>query len=89
MSQPIRGQNGHFVFPINPKNTNLVGDVEILVTLKYVAFCLAFSEKKSKMSQSIRDFASCQVSLNSVEQFQRRSQKCESLCWTDGTDGVL
>ena len=23
MSQPIRGQGGHFVFPLGPKNTNL------------------------------------------------------------------
>ena len=30
MPQPIRGQGGHFVFPIGPKNTNLVQDVEIL-----------------------------------------------------------
>ena len=27
MSQPIRGQGGHLVFPISPKNTNLVEDV--------------------------------------------------------------
>ena len=26
MPQPIRGQGGHFVFPIGPKNTNLVED---------------------------------------------------------------
>ena len=31
MSQPIRGQGSHLVFPIGPKNTNLVGDVEILL----------------------------------------------------------
>ena len=30
MSQPIRGQGGHLVFPIGPKNTNLVEDVQIL-----------------------------------------------------------
>ena len=50
MSQPIRGQGGHLVFSIGPKNTNLVEDVEILLPVK--------------------------VSLNSVQQFQRRSQKC-------------
>ena len=32
MHQPIRGQGGHRVFPIGPKNTNLVEDVEILST---------------------------------------------------------
>ena len=40
MSQPIRGQGGHLVFPIGPKNTNLVEDVE---------FRSVVSEEKSKM----------------------------------------
>ena len=31
MSQPIRRQGGHLVFPIGPKNTKLVGVVEILL----------------------------------------------------------
>ena len=31
MSQPIRGQGGHLVFPIGPKNTNFVEDVEKFV----------------------------------------------------------
>ena len=35
MSQPIRGQGGHLVFPIGPKNTNLVKDVEILLSVKF------------------------------------------------------
>ena len=35
MSQPIRGQGGHFVFPIGPKNTNLVEEVEILLPIKF------------------------------------------------------
>ena len=35
MSQPIRGQGGHLVFPIGPKNTNLVEDVEILLPVKF------------------------------------------------------
>ena len=35
MSQPIRGQGGHFVFLIGPKNTNLVEDVEILLPVKF------------------------------------------------------
>ena len=35
MSQPIRGQGGHLVFPISPKNTNLVEDVEILLPVKF------------------------------------------------------
>ena len=35
MAQPIRGQGGHLVFPISPKNTNLVEDVEILLPVKF------------------------------------------------------
>ena len=35
MSQPIRGQGGHLVFLIRPKNTNLVEDVEILLPVKF------------------------------------------------------
>ena len=38
MSQPIRGQGGHLVFPISPKNTNLVEDVEILLPVKFSWF---------------------------------------------------
>ena len=37
MSQPIRGQGGHLVFPIGPKNTNLVEDIAFLLPVK---FCL-------------------------------------------------
>ena len=35
MSQPIRVQGGHLVFPISPKNTNLVEEVEILLPVKF------------------------------------------------------
>ena len=35
MSQPIRGQGGHLVFPVGPQNTNLVEDVEILLPVKF------------------------------------------------------
>ena len=35
MSQPIRGQGGYLVFPIDPKNTNLVEDIEILLPVKF------------------------------------------------------
>ena len=35
MSQPIRGQGGHLVFPIDLKNTNLAEDVEILLPDKF------------------------------------------------------
>ena len=36
MSQPIRGQGGHLVFLIGPKNTNLVEDVEMLLSVKFL-----------------------------------------------------
>ena len=35
MSQPMRGQGGHLVFPIGLKNTNLVEGVEILLPVKF------------------------------------------------------
>ena len=35
MSQPIRGQGGHLLFPIGPKNTNLVKDIEILLSVNF------------------------------------------------------
>ena len=35
MSQPIRDQGSHLVFPIGPKNTNLVEDNEILLLDKF------------------------------------------------------
>ena len=46
--------------------------------------------EKHKPGRGRWDLASCQVSLNSVQRFQRRSWKCESLR-TDGrtTDGAL
>ena len=36
MSQPIRGRDGHLVFRINPKNTNLIEDVEIFLPVKFL-----------------------------------------------------
>ena len=35
MSQPIRVRGGHFVFPIGPKNTNFVEDVDIVLPVKF------------------------------------------------------
>ena len=35
MSQPIRGQDGHLLFPIGTKKTNLVEDIEILLPFKF------------------------------------------------------
>ena len=54
MSHPIRGQGGHLVFTIGPKNLNLVEDVEFLLPVKCRWIRLAISEEKSKMSQPIK-----------------------------------
>ena len=35
MSKSIRDQSGHLVFPIGPKNTNFVEDIEILHPVKF------------------------------------------------------
>ena len=111
MSQPIRGQGGHLVFPIGRKNTNLVEGFEILLPVKFcwILFsgfreevknvsanqrpgrpsCFSDQPEKHKLGRGRWDLAFCQVSLNSVQRFQRRSGKCESLRRTDGrrTDG--
>ena len=100
MSQPIRGQGGHLVFPIPPKNTNLVEGVKILLPVKFrwIPFSgfrgvvenvsanqkpgrpSSFSDppEKHKLGRGLWDLASCQVSLDSVQRFQRRSRKCLS-----------
>ena len=94
------GQGGHLVFPIGPKNTNLVEDVEILLPVKFrwIPFsgfrgevenvsanqrprrpsCFSDRPEKHKLGRGRWDLASCQVSLNSVRRFQRRSPKCLS-----------
>ena len=160
MSQPIIDWGGHLVFPIGPKNTNLVEDVEILhpVNLRWISFsgfreevengkvywrrrttdgrtddglCVPIhihalvqppphflhlnryinkrpkgphivhlstmchlcdrsaravifiysSDWKTQLGKICWDLASCQISLNPVQQFQRRSQKCISQSW--------
>ena len=87
-------------FPIGPKNTNLVEDVEILLPVKFrwILFsgfrgevgnvsanqrpgrpsCFSDRPEKHKLGRGRWDLASCQVSLNSVQWFQRRSRKCLS-----------
>ena len=53
MSLPIRGQGGHLIFPIGPKTTKFVEDIDILLLVKFRGILLAVS-KKSKMCQPIR-----------------------------------
>ena len=84
-------------YPIGPKNTNLVEDVEILLPVKFrwIPFsgfrgevqnvsanqrpgrpsCFSDRPEKHKLGRGHWDLASCQVSLNSVHWFQRRSRK--------------
>ena len=100
MSQPIRGQGGHLVFPIGPKNTNLVEDIEILLPVKFHWILFSgfrgevenvsanqkpgrpswFTDQPEKHNHGKGhwDLASCQVLLNSVQRFKRRSRKCLS-----------
>ena len=99
ISQPIRSQGGHLVFPMGPK-TNLVEDVEILLPVKFhqIPFsgfrgevqnvsanqrpgrpsCFPNRPEKHKLGRGRWDLASCQVLLNSSQWFQRRSWKCLS-----------
>ena len=48
-----------------------------------VAILVFWSTQKHKLGRGRWDFASCQVSLNSIQWFQRRSRKCEKLTMTD------
>ena len=97
MSQPIRGQGSHLIFPISPKNTNLLEDVEILLPVKFhwirfkrfreevenfsanqrpgLPSYFSNQPEKHKLGRGRWDLASRQASLNSVQTFQRRSQK--------------
>ena len=54
MSQPIRGRDGHFVFPISMKNTNLVEDVEVLLHVKFLSILMWRFQRRGRkcLSQS-------------------------------------
>ena len=55
MSQPIRGQGGHLVFPTGPKNTNLVEDVEILLPVQFRCILfIGFREEVENVSANQR-----------------------------------
>ena len=109
MSQPIRGQGGHLVFPTGPKNTNLVEDFEILLPVKFrwIPFssfrgevenvsanqrpgrpsCFSDRPEKHKLGRGRWDLASCRVSLNSFQRFQKRSRK--SLSQSEARAAIL
>ena len=100
MSQPIRGQGSHLVFPIGPKNTNLVKDIDILLPVNWLWIpfsgsrekvenvsanqrpgqpsCFSNRPEKHNFGKGHWHLASCQLTLNSVQRFQRKSRKCLS-----------
>ena len=51
MPQPITGRGGYLVPPIDPKNTNVIEDVEVLLPMNFVEFHSSVSEEKPRMSQ--------------------------------------
>ena len=89
-----------FLLTHRPENTNLVEDVEILLSVNFhwIPFsgfredvknvsanqrpvrpsCFSHQPKKHKRGRGRWYLASCQVSLNSVQRFQRRCKKCVS-----------
>ena len=53
MSQQIRGQGGHLVFPIGPKNTNLVEDVEIYLPVKVSSNSVQRFQRRSRKCEKL------------------------------------
>ena len=54
MFQPIRGQGGHLVFQIGPKNTNLVEDIEILLPVKFSLNSVEWFQRRSRKCEKLR-----------------------------------
>ena len=55
MSPQIIGQSGHLFSPIGPKNTDLVKDVEILLSVKFRQFLFSgFREEVENVSANQR-----------------------------------
>ena len=59
MSRPIRGQGGHLDFPISPKSTNMVKDIEILLPVRFCWIVLTVSEEKSKNVHEFPEIGNC------------------------------
>ena len=62
VSQPIRGQGGHLVFPIGAKNTNLVEDVEILLPVKFRWILFSGFRRKCEKSTT-KDDGQCMITI--------------------------
>ena len=48
MSQPIEGKDSHLCFPISPKNTDIVVDVEFLLPVKFHLILFSGSREEVK-----------------------------------------
>ena len=61
MSQPIRGQGGHLVFAIGPKNTNLLESFMILLLVKFrwISFSCFREEVENVSANQRRGWPSC------------------------------
>ena len=61
MYQPIRGQGGHLVISIFPKNTNLVEEFEVLLTVKFcsILFSAFRGEVKNVSANQRPGWPSC------------------------------
>ena len=55
MSQPIRGQDGHLCFPIGPKNTKFVEDIEYLLFIKSFIKFQGFQRRSQKYEKLTTD----------------------------------
>ena len=75
------GQGSHLGFLISPKTTNVVSEEKskmyqpIRSRVSHLGIAIG---PKNKLIRGRWDLASCQVSLNSDQWFQRRSRKCPS-----------
>ena len=86
--QPIRGFGGHFVFPIGKRNAEFVSGRPSCFSDQPppklsrgcwdVAFCKVFLIPFSGFRGEFENISFCQVSLSSLQRFQRRSRKCVS-----------
>ena len=54
LARPIRGRGRHLVFPIGPKNTNLVEDIEFLLHVKFYQIPISRFRKVENVSANQR-----------------------------------
>ena len=76
MSQPIRGQGGHLVSLVGPKNTNLVEDVEFLLSVQRFQMRSCKCEKLN-MDGGRKDEGQCMIT---IVHLSLRLRCTENLC---------